>query len=61
MYLDYYKDTNGFDGAVTIKDKSVKIVEKNGETILSGLINFYINGENVEVVGNIGRLRCYVK
>ena len=60
MCLEYIRGNKGFEGAVEV-DEPVKLAGSGYETYLSGMANFYKNGELIEPDGNIGKLRCYLK
>jgi hypothetical protein len=57
MSLQYNRDNKGFEGAVEV-DEPVKLAGSDNETYLSGMANFYKNGELVEPDGNVGTLKC---
>ena len=62
MHLEYIPDkTYGFNGAVDIKIPNLNITESNEEFVLSGMINYLRNSELVDPLGNIGKIKCYLK
>jgi hypothetical protein len=58
--LEYIRANKGFAGAIEV-DEPVELAGSGNETYLSGMVNFYKDGELREPDGNIGKLRCYLK
>lgn len=61
LVYEYDNNSKGFDGAVNINaDGKIDFEGVTDEVELSGMINYFKDGELIDVTGSIGKLKCYI-